>query len=172
MAKVKFVYADIKIAKYTENITTDITNAKSIGILEGGLKIEGDVKVTDFKPYGFSGKIFGRAEIETVKVTSKMAELNKDSIASTGLFTKTGEAGAEKYVLTNPNEQYLIIVEEKMKNGNDEKLRYVFYPCVFSAKLELDYNDKQLELPIEYTVYADTTDPEGKPGMYYEDIHA
>lgn len=169
--KIKFVYADLKIAPYTGAIDTDIQNATSVGLLADGMKIEGDVNVTDIKPYGFSGKVHGKSEIESVKVTSKIIEINADSMTKTGLFTKTGTAPNEKYALTNPNTEYLLIIEEKEKNTNDEKLRYVFYPCIFSGKLELNYDEKNVELPIEYTVYADENDEEGKPGMYYENIN-
>lgn len=165
--KIKFVYADLKIAPYTGNITTDITNATTIGLLKDGIKINGDIQTKEIKPYAFSTKVFGRNEVDAPKITAIMIELNADSIARTGLFTKTGTAPNEKYILTNPNNEYVIIVEEKEVNTGDEKLGFVFYPCAFTGKLDLNYDNNNVELPVEYTVYADENSPEGLPGMYY-----
>lgn len=164
--KIKFVYADLKIAPYTGVIETDISAATTIGLLADGMDIDGDLKTTDIKPYGFSGKIHGRTEVENVKITSTLIEINADSIARTGLFTKSGTAPNEQYDLANPNEEYMLIIEEKSVNANNERLQWRLYPCVFTGKLSLKYDDKEMRLPIEYTVYADENDPEGRPGVH------
>ncbi|QAT39535.1 hypothetical protein [Clostridium sp. JN-9] len=249
MTKIKFTYADFKIAPYTGNVKTDINNATKIGLLAGGIKLEGDIKTKDVKPYGFTAKVFEKNELETAKASTDLIEINAANIAKTGLFSEETETSQQdlsadvtkqaglpisllltgtdqtnfifkinnvkqtyvldtdysiitqpdgskslnlltlqdgqtvnitytaavtidtgKYALQNPNTQYLLVVEEKEVNTNGERLRWIFYPCVLSGKFIFDYNDKEMHMPLEYTVYADENDPEGRLGLRYEKI--
>lgn len=165
--KLKFVTAKLMIGEYTGDIQADIANVVEVGLLKEGIKIETDTKTIDTNVYGMNGKVHLKTYVETAKVSSKLVEVNAESIKNaTGLFTKTDN----KYVLSSPSTEKVVVIEEKEENSNGEKLRYVFYPCVFSGKLEINYDDKETEIPLEFTVYADETSENGDVGMYYETI--
>lgn len=164
--KIKFVTAKLRLAEYTGVLETDLGNIADIGLLADGLKIEADIKTKDVKPYGYSAKVFGKNEIESAKITSKLIEINSDKLVETGLF----ELNVDKYVLKNPNKEYLIVIEETEKNTKDEKLQFIFYPCVFTGKFEMNYDEKNVELPLEYTVYADESSEDGTIGMYFKKL--